>query len=126
MSCPAGPARLSHQVSGDLATKSAVTHAHAFYIDIVQRGTLRGFTELTRICMSDLDDSSPLFFSFRSVFILYTFVFTQCSPKLFMCMLVIERSAKTCPLDCCLSAPVCPVPRQTQVQYPVPEPARAR
>ena len=33
-------------------------------------------------------------YSFRSVFILYTFVFTQCSPKLFVCVLVIERSAK--------------------------------
>ena len=47
--------------------------------------------------MSDLDDSSsPLYFSFRSVFILYTFVFTQCTPKLFVCVLMIERSAKLC------------------------------
>ena len=66
------------------------------FIDIVQSGTLRGLTELTRFYMSDLDDSSSPFFSFRSVFILYTFVFkfTQCSPKQFVCVLVIERSAK--------------------------------
>ena len=35
----------------------------------------------------------PFFYSFRSVFILDTFVFTQCSPKLFVCVLVIEHSA---------------------------------
>ena len=67
------------------------------FMDIVQSGPLRGFTELTRFYMSDLNDSSFfLLFSFRSVFILYTFVFTHCSPKLFVCVLVIERSAKQC------------------------------
>ena len=65
------------------------------FMDIVQSGTLRGFNKLTRFYMSDLNDSSsPFLYSFRSVFILYTFVFTQCSPKLFVCVLVIERSAK--------------------------------
>ena len=43
------------------------------FMDIVQSGTLRGFTELTRVYMFDLDDSSSFSsFSFRSVFILYT------------------------------------------------------
>ena len=32
-------------------------------MDIVQSGTLRGFTELTRFYMSGLDDSSFLFFT---------------------------------------------------------------
>ena len=58
-------------------------------MDIVQSGNLRGFTKLTRFYMSDLDASFSLFYSFR-----YTFVFTQCSPKLFVCVLVIERLAK--------------------------------
>ena len=34
------------------------------FMDIVQSGTLRGFTELTRFYMSDLDDSSSLFLLF--------------------------------------------------------------
>ena len=33
------------------------------FIDIVQSRTWRGFTELTRFYMSDLDDSSFLFFT---------------------------------------------------------------
>ena len=53
---------------------------------------------LKGVHMPELDDSSLLFpflYSFHSVFILYTFVFTQCTPKLFVCVLVIEHSAKT-------------------------------
>ena len=63
-------------------------------MDIVQSGTLRGFTELTRFYMSDPDDSSSFFFTPFVQSSFYTFGFTQCSPKLFVCVLVIERSAK--------------------------------
>ena len=34
------------------------------FMDIAQSGTLRGFTELTRFYMSDLDASSSLFLLF--------------------------------------------------------------
>ena len=41
------------------------------FMDIAKSETLRGFTELTRFYMSDLDDNSSSFSSllFRSVFI---------------------------------------------------------
>ena len=42
-------------------------------MDIVQSGTLRGFTELTRFYMSDLDDSS--FFSLLLSFSLHSLYF---------------------------------------------------
>ena len=64
------------------------------FMDIVKSETLRGFTELTLFYMSDLDDSSLslLLYFFRSVFILYTT--HNALPKLFVCVLVIESSAK--------------------------------
>ena len=65
-------------------------------MDIVQSGTLRGFTKLTRFYMSDLDDTFSLFlllsFSFHS---LYFRPHTMLSQTFRVCVLVIERSAKS-------------------------------
>ena len=63
------------------------------FMDIAKSETLRGFTELTLFYMSDLDDSSS---SFSSLLFFVQSSFTQCSPNLFVCVLVIERSAKVC------------------------------
>ena len=60
-------------------------------MDIVKSETLRGFTELTRFYMSDLDDSS---FSFSSLLFSFSLHSHNALPKLFVCVLVIERSAK--------------------------------
>ena len=61
------------------------------FMDIAKSETLRGFTELTLFYMSGLDDTS-FFFLFFTLFVQSSF--TQCSPNLFVCVLVIERSAK--------------------------------
>ena len=60
-------------------------------MDIAKSETLRGFTELALFYMSDLDDTF-FFFLFFTLFVQSSF--TQCSPNLFVCVLVIEGSAK--------------------------------
>ena len=61
-------------------------------MDIVQSETLRGFTELTLFYMSDLDDSSCSLLS--SLLFSFSLTSHNALPKLFVCVLVIERSAK--------------------------------
>ena len=61
-------------------------------MDIVQSETFRGFTELTLFYMSDLDDSSCSLLS--SLLFSFSLTSHNALPKLFVCVLVIERSAK--------------------------------
>ena len=61
-------------------------------MDIAKSETLRGFTELTLFYMSGLDDTSCLFFS--SLLFSFSLHSHNALPKLFVCVLVIERSAK--------------------------------
>ena len=60
-------------------------------MDIAKSETLRGFTELTLFYMSDLDDTSS---SFSSLLLSFSLHSHNALPKLFVCVLVIERSAK--------------------------------